>query len=186
MTKRLLVLLALASLATACRKDDDEPTIDFGPNGGYSMRDLTNLPAGQNDPTDWTHDATWSSTEQNLFSALGLALGGSLAQVGTWYSSVYSNPTKADAFGNFTVLSTSGSQSPTLPATVRVRLVVVDAKCKVLDTADHLAGKAVTVALPFPVARYPADKLYRIYYVVYEPTQKTVYYRGHGDVKIEN
>jgi hypothetical protein len=186
MLKKLLVLLALASLATACHKDDEEPTIDFGPNGGYSNRDVTNLPVGQNDPTDWTHDATWTSTEQGFFSSLGLALGGSSAQVGTWYSSVYPNPVKADGLGNFTVLSTNGSQSSTVPTTVRVQLIIVDAKYKVLATLDQPAGKAVTVSIPFPAAKYPAGNIYRVYYVVYEPTQKTVYYRGHGDVKVEN
>jgi hypothetical protein len=186
MTKKLLVLLALAGLATACHKDDEEPTIDFGPNGGYSTRDGSNLPVSQTDPTDWTHDATWTSTEQGFFSALGLALGGSPAQVGTWYSSAYPNPVRVDGYGNFTVLATTGSQSTTVPATVRVQLVIVDAKYKVLHTADMPAGKAVTVALSFPAAKYTPGNLYRMYYVVYEPTQKMVYYRGHGDVKVEN
>jgi hypothetical protein len=186
MFKKLLVLLSLTSLATACRKDDEEPTIDFGLNNGYSPRYGNNLPAGQDDPTDWTHDATWNATEQGFFSTLGVALGGSPAQIGTWYSSVYPNPVAAGGTGYFTVLPTSGSQSPTVPTTVRAQLVVVDAKYKVLDTFDAPAGKAVTVVLAFPAAKYPADNLYRVYYVVYEPTQKTVYYRGHGDVKVEN
>jgi hypothetical protein len=186
MFKQLLILLALAGLATACHKDDDEPTIDFGPNGGYSTRYGNNLPAGQEDPTDWTHDATWTSTEQGFFSALGLALGGSPAQIGTWYSSAYPNPVKVDGYGNFTVLPTTGTQSTTVPTTVHVQLVIVDAKYQVLHTIDGPAGKGTTVALTFPAAKYAAGNLYRMYYVVYEPTQKTVYYRGHGDVKVEN
>jgi hypothetical protein len=186
MTKKLLVLLTLTSLATACRKDKEQPTIDFGPKDGYSPRYGNNLPAGQDDPTDWTHDATWNATEQDLFSTLGVALGGSPTQVGTWYSSAYPNPVVAGGTGNFTVLPTTGSQSTTVPTTVRAQLVVVDTRYKVLNTFDVPAGKGTTVALSFPTAKYPASNLYRVYYVVYEPTQKTVYYRGHGDVKIEN
>jgi hypothetical protein len=186
MAKKLLLLLALTSLATACRKDNDEPTIDFGPNNGFTMRTGTNLPTGQTDPTDWTHDATWNATEQGFFSTLGVALGGSPTQVGTWYSSAYPNPVVAGGRGNFTVLPTTGSQSTTVPTTVRAQLVVVDARYKVLDTFDAPAGQAVTVDLAFPAAKYLAGNLYRVYYVVYEPTQKTVYYRGHGDVKVEN
>jgi len=186
MFRKLLTLLALTSLATACHKADEEPTIDFGPNNGFTMRTSTNLPTAQTDPTDWTYDASWNTTEQSLFSSLGLALGGSPAQVGSWYSSVYPNPVQAGVGGNFTVLATTGGQSTPVPTTVRVQLVVVDARYKVLDTNDVPAGQAVTVALSFPTPKYAANNLYRVYYVVYEPTQKTVYYRGHGDVKVEN
>lgn len=186
MAKKLLLLLALAGLATACHKDNEEPTIDFGPNNGFTMRTGSNLPAGQTDPTDWTHDATWNATEQGFFAGLGVALGGSPAQVGTWYSSVYGNPVRGGVGAAFTVLPTTGSQSSPVPTTVRAQLVLVDARYKVLDTFDVPAGKGTTVALAFPAAKYPAGNLYRMYYVVYEPTQKTVYYRGHGDVKVEN
>lgn len=140
-------------MATACHKDNNEPTIDFGPNNGFTMRTGSNLPTGQTDPTDWTHDATWNATEQGFFSTLGVALGGSPAQVGTWYSSAYPNPVVAGGTGNFTVLPTTGSQSPTVPATVRVQVVVVDARYKVLNNFDGPAGKGTTVALAFPTAK---------------------------------
>ena len=89
MSRKLLILLALAGLATACHKDDAEPTIDFGPNNGFTVRLGNNMPGAQIDPTDWTSDPSWNTKEQALFAKLNLPLAAPQLAAGTLETTTY-------------------------------------------------------------------------------------------------
>lgn len=184
MFKNLLALLLLAGLATACHKDDQGPTIDFGPNGGFTVRTASNLPTGQLDPTDWTSDANWNATERALFAKLNLPLTAPQMAAGTWETTVYPNPSNRDNGCTFSI--TPSPNSTTLPTgNTRMRMVIVNANYKIELEFDHeLQANGLTVMPRLDPVKYSPPTLYRLYYVIYEPG-KQVYYRGHGDLKFE-
>ena len=184
MSKRLLILLALAGLATACHKDDEEPTIDFGPNNGFTMRLGNNMLGAQIDPTDWTSDPNWNATEQALFAKLNLPLTAPQLPAGTWETTAYANPSTRDDGCSFMV--TPNPRSTVLPTgTTRVNLVLVNANYQVELTSDQeIKASGLLLSMRLDPVKYSPPTLYRLYYVIYEPG-KQVYYRGHGDVKFE-
>jgi hypothetical protein len=181
MIKKLLVLLTLTSLATACRKDKEQPTIDFGPNGGFTTFDNTALPAGQTDPTDWTSDGSWNETEQQLFAGLNLSLSGPQLPAKTYDIFSYPNPSSVTHGRPATSVQFRGSTPPA--ATIRLSIVVVDSHYQVLETNDFDASRGWAMFTYNPNnSRFTANALYRLYYVLYTPGQQ-VHYRGHGDLK---
>jgi len=184
MTKKLLFAGLLLS-ATACHKDKTEPTIDFGPNNGFTMRTATNLPVAQTDPTDWTTDPTWTDTERGVFDGFPLPLTGPQLAARTWETSAYPNPCSLAAGCDIMVIPNRYG-SPVAPTdSVRVRIEIVDAHYNHLSSYDLSVGKGLFFEPKFDPAKYAANTLYRLYYVVYK-TGKQVYYRGHGDIKIES
>lgn len=182
MPLRPSLLLALFSglLLGSCKKEDtpqQEPTIDFGPNGGFKFRDHNNI-EGPGDATDWATDGAWNSQEKQLFANLSLSLDAP-QQSGIWYSSVYANPSPAASSRIFNLQA--GRNLPAPPGS-RAAYVIVDLHCKELQRGDVAAGQsAATVIGPNTLA---AGALYRLYYVCYSPGQQ-VYFRSHGDIKIE-
>lgn len=64
-----------------------------------------------------------------------------------------------------------------------IKLVIVDRKYKVLDT---VANPSVTGSYNFLFAfdnnKYRTGEIYRLYYMFYQ--NSTLYYKGHGDIKI--
>jgi hypothetical protein len=174
----LLVLICLLTtgLFSSCKKDDEESIIDFGPNGGVQFRTTVNQPMGGDD-TDWSADGLWNKRERQLFASLNLPLDGP-QQTGTWYCSVYPNPSLATAGFNFL---TSLSRTKPAPAGARLVYVIVDRRYKELLRND-VDGQGITIS--FQPNTLPAGQLYRLYYVCYVPGQQ-VYYRSHGDIKVD-
>lgn len=181
--KRLLLYSTLM-LTTACAKKDTEPTIDFGPNGGFTMRDASNYPSSQKDPTDWTSDASWNDAEQHLFSNLNLSLTGQQLSANTWEMSSY--PNACSLAGGCAFIIRRGSNNAAVPSgTIRVNFVIVDAHYKPLSSSfDYDYSTFNGAALKFDPSKFAANNLYRLYYVIYSFNQQ-VYYRGHGDIKVE-
>lgn len=181
MLKKLLFAGLL--LATACHKDATAPTIDFGPGSGFTMRTATNLPTAQTDPTDWTTDATWTDTERGVFEGFPLSLTGPQLAAATWETSAYPNPCSLTGGCNILVTPKRTGLPATPTDSVRVLINIVDAHYQHLYGYDLPVGQGLYFTPTFDPAKYAADALYRVYYVVYKPGQR-VYYRGHGDIKI--
>lgn len=184
--RKPLTFVTLLLAATACSKDKTEPSIDFGPNGGFTPRYSNAMSAGPEDPTDWTSDASWNEKEQKLFASLQLPMTGSQVGVNDWGTDFFSNPCAASADGRLHM----GYMRNMLivPTNERASFVIVDAHYKVLDTFDYSLynspySRGVAFQLHFDPTKYLSNKLYRVYYVMYIPGQQ-VYYRGHGDIKI--
>jgi hypothetical protein len=173
MKKYLTLLITAAPLLSNCKSEDTIPQIDFGPNGGITVRDNFNRLQGANDHTDWTLDATWNQQEQDLFKDLGVELNGSVT--GTLSSiSAYPNPVGAGK----TVLQLES------PTAVTCSFVVVNASYQEvlpLYTAPA-ANQMWAVSLDVSGANFQQGNLYRIYYVLRNGS--TLYYKGHGDIKI--
>lgn len=172
-------------LLGSCKKQDNpqqvtpqqESTIDFGPNGGFQYRNHQNI-EGPGDATDWIGDGAWNDKEKQLFANLNLSLDVP-QQSGTWYSSVYANPTLATEPRIFVL---EVSRNHPAPVGSRATYVIVDLHYKELQRGDVAAGQSISTTIaPNTLA---AGALYRLYYVCYGPGQQ-VYYRSHGDIKVE-
>jgi hypothetical protein len=180
MTFRHLLPLSLilsGLVLSACKKEDQPDEIDFGPEGGFQYRTAQNIP-GPGDPSDWITDGPWNTREKQLFAGLNLALDGT-QQSGTWYSSVYPNPSTAAGGRTFT---TSVSINNPAPAGTHLAYVIVDRHYAELQRGDVEVGPGVSSS--FAPNSLAAGALYRLYYVCYVPGQR-VYFRSHGDIKVE-
>lgn len=187
--KRYLPFLFLTiSLLASCKKKEtvqEEPTIDFGPPPGVQYRTGQNVPNG-GDPTDWTPDGAWNDREKQFFSNLNLSLDAP-QQSGTWYPSVYPNPSAANSTNSgggpagFTFLVTSGPSRPA-PAGAHIAYIIVNSRYQELKRGDVAFTNSTSV--PFAANSLAAGALYRLYLVCYVPGQQ-VYYRTHGDIQVE-
>ena len=170
----VLSALCATVLLTGCGKK-----IDFGQDAGITMRDERNVPQGAGDPTDWITDGTWNKTERGLFHlAPAVDLNGS-QQGGVSGLSFYPNPvSSATRAAHF--------NSGTAQADMQLKLVFVDRKYKIIQEQDAQAakGKNMLFALTLPADKFKADATYRLYYVYYG-ADGTLYYKGHGDIRID-
>jgi hypothetical protein len=170
--KFLPFLFFAATALVACKKESDAPTIDFGPNGGITVRDNFNRPQGATDPTDWTLDGTWNQQEQDLFKDLGLDLNapanGTVSRL-----SAYPNPVSMQAAFQYEA-----------PVAVTCSFVVVDANYQpVLNRfTSSTASTGQMVLLDVSSSNFQQGKLYRLYYVMRNGS--ALYYKGHGDIEI--
>ncbi|MBJ6108612.1 hypothetical protein JAO73_06315 [Hymenobacter sp. BT523] len=175
----LLALGTSLSLSSCSKSDSDASSslfINFGPGEGHDLRTGTNLPMGPTDPTDWTLDGKWNTTEQKLFQSLGLDLNGPVQNPGKISTAGYPNP----AIGAFR-FSYSSWQSP---QAVRCKVVVVNQVYQPLIEATS-PGLSPNQEFQFDISgsSFRRGQLYRVYYVMYHGT--TLYHKGHGDIKIE-
>lgn len=169
-----LSLVALFALLSACKKEDTpkEAVIDFGPGDGLSYRSSNNMPNGTQDPTDWTLDGPWNAREQALFQSLGLDVNGP-ARGSATISGAFPNP------------ATTGVQfGYSIPGMAVQKIVIVDSNYRVI-TETSSANPSAGVQFIFDLTRngFQKGQRYRLYYVLYNGT--TLYYKGHGDIKVD-
>lgn len=166
--KKTLLLLLIASTLFSCKKK-----IDFGPNEGIDYRDFNNNP-GPGDASDWTSDGTWNKQEKKLFDDLGINLN-STAQGGIREIFFYPNPIETQ--GNFGYAKTGTSS-------LTAKYVVVDRKYQVLQsgTLPSIVTGRNNIMLDFSGSKFESGEIYRMYYVFYQGS--TLYYKGHGDIKM--
>jgi hypothetical protein len=186
---KYLVLFSLSLALGACSKNSTPtPTIDFGANDGYTIRDSRGMLTYAADPTDWTLDATWNDSETALFAKYNLSLTQPPALANGWTIIAYPNPIPVD--GRNTVLAEFNQLGVTIPTgagagELRMAYTIVDANYTVQAEGDvSNSNKGFNVVFQYDAAKFRANTLYRIYYVMYNDTNKTVYYKGHGDVKV--
>ncbi len=180
--RKLLTFITLLLAATACSKDKTEPSIDFGPNGGFTPRYSNAMSAGPEDPTDWTSDASWNEKEQKLFVGLNLSLTGPQLPATTWSFDFFPNPGQLSGDHEFDIFARYGAALPT--GAMRLSTAIVDSQYGLIISDDfEIRSSQLRMRFALDPAKFTANKLYRLYYVVYEPG-KQVYYRGHGDIKI--
>ena len=165
-------LLLFASLALVgfggCKKK-----IDFGPNEGFTSRDFMNYPQSQTDPSDWTLDGNWNKQEKKLFDGLGVDVN-STATGSVRNISFFPNPVETEG-----ILT-----SQTTVSGISIKLVIVDRKYRVLDTGttSSTTTNSYNYRFTFDNSKYKTGEIYRLYYVFYQGS--TLYYKGHGDIKI--
>lgn len=166
MKKHLLLLFAVGVISSCQKK------IDFGPDEGVEYRDNVNRRQSQKDPSDWTLDGTWNKEEKKLFTNLEVDLNGP-AQGGIQEISFYPNPVYEVAYFDYRKNATSSFSG---------RCVIVNHKYKVLFSAT-MPNNSGGLSMPiFGDSKFEKGKVYRMYYVFYEGS--TLYYKGHGDIKM--
>jgi hypothetical protein len=184
---KALAIFSLSLALSACGKDKTTtPGIDFGANEGYTGRDARGQATGPNDPTDWITDATWNSAEKALFASEDLLFDAPMVPASVWKITLYPNPVGLGSQNQFTMsLDETNPAIPTAPSGLRFLYKVVDARYNVLEWGISYGGdKSFAGIFPYPASKYSANTLYRIYYVVCDSQNKTVFYKGHGDVKV--
>lgn len=174
-----LVLLALLGLA-ACHKSAEKPRIDFGPGTGFSYRDGSNFPAGQQDPSDWTSDATWNPEEINLFPALKLNLNAPQPARSIEHTYLYPNPAPTAVLGFASAKTASGTRPDFM-----VTAVLVGADYQVLQriAPTSSAKGEFEAAFDYAGLGLQPGTLYRLYYVLYDASG--LLYKGHGDLSYQ-
>ena len=175
-----LLFAALGLGLAACHKADDSPSIDFGPGEGISYHDGNNLPAGYQDPTDWTADATWNEQERALFSELSLSLDGP-TQTGIFYGlSAYPNP-GAVAIWGLQSQRPAGSPDQDFAAAA----VLVDRNYRVIQRLPrrNSTNGAYATALDYGKLGLNPGERYRLYYVL--SNAKGLICKGHGDIRYD-
>jgi hypothetical protein len=171
MKKHLLLLFAVGVISSCQKK------IDFGPDEGVEYRDNVNRRQQQQDPSDWTLDVAWNKQEKELFEDLGVDVD-SPAQGGIQRISFFPNPVNP-VYG-----VASFEYDKTAASTFSGKCIIVDRKYKVLFSAT-MPKNSGGLSLPiFGDSKFEKGKIYRMYYVFYEGS--TLYYKGHGDIKIAN
>ena len=167
-----LSLLALSTVFTACKKDaSNADVIDFGPNDGFSHRDAQNRGNGTQDPTDWTLDGAWNPKELALFRSLGLDAN----------SQAKGAATIGGAFPN--AASSAANFGYSIPGTAAGKIIIVDRNHQVMtESSTTNPSGGYSFVFDFTRNGFLKGQRYRLYYVLYNGT--TLYYKGHGDIKI--
>jgi hypothetical protein len=176
MCKPLLFATLLLALA-ACHKADDGPRIDFGPGDGFSYRDASNLPAGTQDPSDWTADATWTDQEKTLFSELSISLDGAPQPGFLDTPAVYPNPARVATWAVASQRGPGGAPAFTIAA------VLVNRDFKEVLRLPHTYAGSGYYATSFDYAKLGllSGERYRLYYVMFN--NNGLIMKGHGDVR---
>ena len=173
--KPLMLLFSLGLLLGSCSKKEAAPTIDFGPEEGFSYRSAGNVPIGAQDLTDWTLDTKWNQQEKDLFKSLGLNLDDENKVPATAiFIAGYPNPaTSAISFRY------------ALPSAAMAKVLVVDNHYQVLQEVNATPpNQYFTFMLDLTTGKFEKGQRYRFYYVLYN-NPSYLYLKGHGDFKMQ-
>jgi hypothetical protein len=184
---KALALFSLSLALSACGKDKTTtPAIDFGANEGYTGRDATWQLTGPNAPTDWATDATWNDSEKALFTGYDLVYDQPMVPASVWKVTAHPNPVALNSKNQFTMsLDKTNPAIPNPPSGLHFAYRVVDAHYTVLEWSESTGvDKNNAGIISYASSKYSANTLYRLYYVVYDNKDKTVFYKGHGDIKV--
>jgi hypothetical protein len=182
-----LALFSLSLALSACGKDKTTtPDVDFGANEGYTGRDARWQLTSPNDPTDWTADVTWNNAEKDLFASDNLLFDVPMVPANVWKITLHPNPVALGSENQFTMwLDKTNPAIPNPPGGLLFSYKVVDARYNVLDWRESSGvDKNSGSIISYPASKFSANTLYRIYYVVFDKYERTVFYKGHGDVKV--
>ncbi|RSK51245.1 membrane lipoprotein lipid attachment site-containing protein [Hymenobacter rigui] len=173
--KKILFGLSLLTALTACSKKDSTPTINFGADGGITERDASNRSIGTTDPTDWARDDTWNEQELALFK---LPFNLNVAPTAnTQPRTFFPNPATLQGGGNFGFYN--------IPGGAMLKLVYVDRKYQIVNEQEYgtFSVPDILFHFEFPADKFKANTVYRVYYVIYNPVLRSMYIKGHGDIK---
>lgn len=180
-----LVLFCLSLALGACNKEaTPAPAIDFGANEGYTGWDATRQLTSPTDLTDWTTDATWNSSELGLFDMYHLSFTQPQLPSNVWKLTAHPNPVVLGSRNQLT--AQLGTPNLEIPASnLRIAYALVDARYTKLEwgMADSVK-KQFGASISYHPSKCSGNHLYRMYYVIFNTNDGTVYYKGHGDIKV--
>lgn len=170
-----IATILLLSIAACTPRDEPQPAPVYPDMTQISPTDEQGQAMGAADPTDWTYDATWTDEEHALMMFADtinnvLDTGNNIIQV----YPAYPNPSS----GLFSFYAACGKES-------KVKLVLVDSSMHSLRTFAYRTEEgAIHKHFGFHLASDIDTGNYRMYYGFYNSSD-SLYYKGHGDIKIE-
>lgn len=156
---------------SSCKKEIVEP-IDFSK---YTATDNNCVPLGVIDSTDWTYDAEWNATENSLMNFSDNITGTDSIAGYVEVSPACPNPSE----GIFIV-------GVNTERACKMKIVCVNTEMEPLFfTTKQLTGGPIVTAYDLrPLSAFHKNMNYRMYYAFYNAAD-SVYYKGHGDFRIE-
>ncbi len=180
MTKHILFTILSLVLAACKDQSASSPRIDFGADDGFSHRDGYNLPAGFQDPTDWSTDATWNEQEKALFSDAKIDLNAT--QIANFLATnwLYPNPAAQSSW----LITARKDAAGTAVAFTRLA-VLVDNSYQVMYRfpTTEAPGGYLGNTLDYAQLGLQAGERYRLYYLLTNATG--LLYKGHGDIRYD-
>lgn len=168
----ICTLLCVLFCINACRKDSAN-VIDFSE---ITYTDDTGALMGETDTTDWNFDAAWTTRETALLKFNDTAYNSSDTLTGAVaVSPAFPNPNN----GIFIVGVDPERQC-------KMKYVFVDNEFRVLNYGIRkLNGGPIFHTYDFTaLTSFKKGAFYRMYYGFYN-SRDSLYYKGHGDIKIE-
>jgi hypothetical protein len=158
-------------LSSSCKKDNITP-IDFTK---YTRTDSSCAIIGEADITDWTADSIWTTSEIALMKfSDGVVLADSL--IG--FINV-SPPCPNPSDGLFIMRVNTERECKMKVACVNIEMETL------YYTSSKFPGGLITTGYDFrQLTAFHKDSYYRLYYAFYNAAD-SLFYKGHGDIKIE-
>jgi hypothetical protein len=172
--KRFYLLLLSSLLAFhfySCKKQDITP-IDFT---RYTATDSTCSILGEADITDWTADSTWAIQETAL-----LTFNDAIVLVDSVAGFIQiSPPCPNPNDGHFTLGINTEREC-------KMKIACVNTEMETLYySTEKFTGGPTMLTYDFrPLTSFHKEMNYRLYYAFYN-SKDSLYYKGHGDFRIE-
>lgn len=165
------LLFGLLSI-NACQKDSVN-VIDFSE---ITPTDVNGAPMGAADTTDWTFDAAWTSRETALMTFNDTAFNSSDSVMGA----IAVSPAFPNANDGLFIVGMDPERQ------CKLKYVFVNTDFNVLNYGIRkLNGGATFYTFDFRNnTAFDKGANYRMYYGFYN-SKDSLYYKGHGDIKIE-
>jgi hypothetical protein len=170
---RFIFLSVITSLLLLCScKKDASFYYDFTQ---YTSTDATGNLIGQTDSTDWGYDNTWTSAESKLLSFKDTLVINDTATGYIHLSSAFPNPSG----GTFFIGVDTEREC-------KMKAVFVNEQFQILHylSRKFTGGPILTVHDFSGYTSFHKGKNYRMYYGFYN-SKDSLYYKGHGDLRIE-
>lgn len=173
MKPRLLYLLPL--LLLQCKKKEEAAAPEYRIDvSRYTMVDENGVVMGDVDPTDWTYDPNWDAATLAIFAPPPAALLAGTDTATIRLFPVLPNPGNGDF-----LFAYSASRSTLL------QLVVTDDRLQVqLRSFVPLANANTIYNTRIGLPATVGTGNYRLHYAFYNAAG-TIYYKGHGDIRVQ-
>ena len=174
MKLKLLAFGIICSLVLiyACKKDEV-----FAPDfSSITYTDNTGQINGTVDSSDWTHDAFWNGTEYNFLSFEDTTARGN----DSLFGSIVVSPALSNPNAGLFIVGLNPERQ------VQMKYAIVNTDLRVLYYGTRKLNGGLTW-LSFDLTTNTAvrkGEYYRMYYGFYN-SNDSLYYKGHGDIKIE-
>lgn len=169
--KTVYFFAVLLMLLSSCKKDDSTP-IDFSK---ITVTDTSCIFISDVDNTDWTYDAAWTIQEKSFLNFIDSIVVTDSTTGYVQLSAPCANPNE----GAFTLGINTEKQA-------KMKLVCVNTEMEILHyNSAKLTGGPITRAFDFRSnTAFHKNENYRLYYGFYN-SKDSLYYKGHGDFRIE-
>lgn len=170
---KITLILLLGFLIQACNRDKEPNNPETITISDITYRDINSIP-GSIDPDDWTTETTWPTfiTSKILFTD---TLNYTWNNDSATFSNMAAYPNPCTNIFNLAVEATK----PCI-----MKFIIVDGSASIQSQRTvRLQSGFNAMSLDVSAPNFLSNNLYRIYYAFLDKN-KTIYLKGHGDIKI--